>query len=212
MAMSARQQTPVVPLEAGAGPDNPPCPACGEPLFGWIDLRAGLAGPVSRCESCGLGVVGKPGNAEDALRGLDPLTEGGETIRIVNRGGFAAWIGGAGWPGLEPQARYLYTAEAVRRLAAHRDQVVSSARWAPGMGIATMWQTVLNGFTFGRNVALAALGRAEAAPAGKRWQRRMDAGISVVVAVPAMLFALPMELIAAACRRGAALRLRTELI
>ncbi len=83
MAMSARQQTPVVPLEAGAGPDNPPCPACGEPLFGWIDLRAGLAGPVSRCESCGLGVVGEPGSAEDALRGLDPLTEDGETLRIV---------------------------------------------------------------------------------------------------------------------------------
>jgi hypothetical protein len=211
MAMSARQQTPVVPLEAGAGPDNPPCPACGEPLFGWIDPRAGLAGAVSRCESCGLGVVAEPGSAEDALRGLDPLTED-ETIRIVNRGGFAAWIGGAGWPGLEPQARYLYTAEAVRRLAARRDQVVSSARWAPGAGIATMWQTVLNGFTFGRNVALAALGRAQATPAGKRWQRRMDAGISIVVAVPALLFAVPMELIAAACRRGAALKLRTELL
>ena len=49
---------PVVPLEAGASPENPPCPACGEPLFGWIDQRPGLAGPVSRCESCGLGVVG----------------------------------------------------------------------------------------------------------------------------------------------------------
>jgi hypothetical protein len=211
MAMSARQQTPVVPLEAGAGPDNPPCPACGEPLFGWIDPRAGLAGPVSRCESCGLGVVAEPGSAEDALRGLDPLTEG-ETIRIVNRGGFASWVGGAGWPGLEPGARYLYTAEAVRRLAAHRDQVVSSARWAPGAGIATMWQTVLNGFTFGRNVALGGLGRARATPAEKPWQRRMDAGISVVVAVPAMLFALPIELIAAACRRGAALKLRIELL
>src|SRR4051794_26254049 len=209
--MGARQQTPVVPLEAGAGPDNPPCPACGEPLFGWIDPRAGLAGPVRRCESCGLGVIAEPGTAEDALRGLAPLTERG-SIRIANRGGFAAWIGGAGWPGLEPGVRYLYTVEAVRRLAAHRDQVVSSSRWAPGAGIATMWQTVLNGFTFGRNVALGALGRAEAAPAGKRWQRRMDAGISVVVAVPALLFALPMELIAAACRRGAALKLRTELL
>jgi hypothetical protein len=211
MAMSARQQTPVVPLEAGAGPDNPPCPACGEPLFGWIDPRAGLAGAVSRCESCGLGVVADPGSPEDALRELDSLTEG-NTIQIVNRGGFAAWIGGAGWPGLEPRSHYLYTAEAVRRLAAYRDQVVSSARWAPGAGIATMWQTVLNGFTFGRNVALAALGRAQAVPAGKRWQRRMDAGISIVVAVPAMLFALPMELIAAACRRGAALKLRIELV
>jgi hypothetical protein len=209
MAMSARQQTPAVPLEAGAGPDNPPCPACGEPLFGWIDQRAGLVGPISRCESCGLGVAAAPGNAADALGGLDSLTEDG-TLRIANRGGFAAWIGGAGWPGLEPGARYLYTAEAVRRLVAHRDQIVTSARWAPGAGVATMWQTVLNGFTFGRNVALAALGRARGVPAEKRWQRRMDAGISVVVAVPAMLFALPMELIAAACRRGAALRLRVE--
>ena len=49
----------VVPLEAGAGPDNPPCPACGEPLFGWIAQKRGLAGPVRRCESCGLGVVGE---------------------------------------------------------------------------------------------------------------------------------------------------------
>jgi len=211
MAMSARQQAPVVPLEAGAGPDNPPCPACGEPLFGWIDLRAGLAGPVRRCESCGLGVVAKPGSSAEALLGLSSPGEG-EAIRIVNRAGFAAWIGGAGWPGLEPGARYLYTAEAVRRLVAQRDQIVTSARWAPGAGVATMWQTVLNGFTFGRNVALAAFGRARAAPAEKRWQRRMDAGISVVVAAPAMLFALPIELIAAACGRGSALKLRVELL
>src|SRR5512146_2075417 len=59
------QRTPVVPLEAGAGPDNPPCPACGEPLFGWIDVRPGLGGPVRRCESCGLGAVGEPGSAAD---------------------------------------------------------------------------------------------------------------------------------------------------
>src|SRR5829696_8168246 len=162
MAMSARQQTPVVPLEAGAGPQNPPCPACGEPLFGWIDLRAGLAGPVRRCESCGLGVIAKPGSPADALRGLDSL-KAGKATRIVNRDGFAAWIGGAGWPGLEPGAHHLYTEESVRRLVAHRDQVVASARWAPGAGIATMWQTVLNGFTFGRNVASAALGRGRAA-------------------------------------------------
>jgi hypothetical protein len=202
---------PVVPLEAGAGPANPPCPACGEPLFGWIDARAGLDGPVSRCESCGLGVVDRPGDSEDALRELDRLRDG-ETIRIADRAGFAAWIGGAGWPGLEPGARYLYTAESVRRLVANRDQVVTSARWAPGAGIATMWQTVLNGFTFGRNIALAAFGRARPAPAEKRWQRRMDAGISVAVAIPAMLFALPIELLAAACRRGAALKLRAELL
>jgi hypothetical protein len=209
--VSTPQRAPVVPLEAGAGPENPPCPACGEPLFGWIDQRAGLAGPVSRCESCGLGVVGDAGSAEDAVGGLDPGTRRA-TIRIENRAGFAAWIGGAGWAGLEPGSHYLYTAEAVRRLIARRDQVAASSRWAPGAGIRAMWQTVLNGFTFGRNVAIAALGIGTGAPAEKRWQRRMDVGISIVVAVPAMLFAVPLELIAAACHRGGALDIRVELL
>lgn len=203
--------TPVVPLEAGAGPDNPPCPACGEPLFGWIDQRPGLAGPVSRCESCGLGVVGTPGGAEEALRELDRIGGGGE-MTIASRAGFSAWIGGAGWAGLDRDSRYLFTPEAVRRLVANRDQVVKSARWSLGRAIATMWQTILNGFTFGRNVALGALGHGGAVAAERRWQRRLDSLISVVVAVPAMLAAIPLELIAAALRRGGAVTLKFELL
>jgi hypothetical protein len=208
---SGRPQVPVVPLEAGAGPENPPCPACGEPLFGWIDARPGLAGAVSRCESCGLGVAGEPGGTGEALVALDRLRRG-EAVRIANRAGFSAWIGGAGWAGLEPGERYLFTVESVRRLVANRDQVVAAARWAPGAGLATMWQTVLNGFTFGRNVALAALGRGEAVPADRPWQRRLDVLINVVVAVPALLVALPLELVAAALRRGGAVSLRFELL
>jgi hypothetical protein len=200
-----------VPLEAGAGPDNPPCPACGEPLFGWIDLRPGLAGPVSRCESCGLGVVGGAGGIEEALAALGRAGEANR-LRIANRAGFSAWIGGAGWAGLEPGSRYLFTVESVRRLVANRDQVVTRARWAPGAGIATMWQTVLNGFTFGRNVALGALGRATAVPAEKPWQRRLDGLISVIVAIPALLVAVPLELTAAATRRGSTISLRFELL
>ncbi|HEY7456695.1 MAG TPA: hypothetical protein VH703_05420 [Solirubrobacterales bacterium] len=202
---------PVVPLEAGAGPDNPPCPACGEPLFGWIDERPGLAGPVRRCESCGLGVVGESAGAEEALRELDRLGAG-EGVKIANRGGLSAWIGGAGWAGLEAGARYLFTVESVRRLVARRDQVVRSARWSPGAGIAAMWQTILNGFTFGRNIALGAMGRARAAPAERPWQRRLDALISVVVAIPAFIVAVPLELIAAAARRGSAIKLKFELL
>lgn len=210
--MGVRQeQTPVVPLEAGIGPENPPCPACGEPLFGWIDDRPGLAGPVSRCESCGLGVVGVVGEAEEALSELD-RRGGSERLTIDNRDGFSAWIGGAGWVGLERGARYLFTTEAIRRLVAHRDQVVERARWAPGAGIAAMWQTVLNGFTFGRNVALGAFGRSAAVPAEQRWQRRLDGFVSVVVALPALLFALPMELVAAALGRGSVLSLKTRLL
>jgi hypothetical protein len=209
--VSARQHTQVVPLGAGAGPENPPCPACGEPLFGWIGTRPGLAGPVSRCESCGLGVIGPPGSVDGILRDLDGLG-GNEAVLIPNRGGFSAWLGGAGWCGLQPDTRYLYTAEAVRRLVAGRDQVVRSARWAPGAGVAAMWQTVLNSVTFGRNVALGAMGRASAVAAERAWQRRLDALISVLAAIPALVVAVPLELLAALLRRGGALRLRLELL
>jgi len=204
--MEGTQRTPVVPLEAGAGPENPPCPACGEPLFGWIDERAGLAGPARRCESCGLGVVGTPGDAGEALRELDRAGTG-QAVRIADRAGFAAWIGGAGWAGLERGSRYLFTVEAVRRLVAHRDQVVSSARWSPANGIATMWQTLINSATFGRNMVVGRSVEAE-----KRWQRRIDWLTVAVLAIPALAIALPLELLAAAFRRGSALALRLELL
>lgn len=201
----------MVPLEAGSGPDNPPCPACGEPLFGWVDARPGWAGPVRRCESCGLGVAGEPGGAGEALLALDRLGAGG-AARIPNRAGFSAWMGSAGWAGLEPGAHYFFTVESVRRLIANRDQVVATARWSPSTGVATMWQTILNGFTFGHNVAFGALGRGAAVPGERPWQRRLDALISVVVAIPALLVAVPLELTAAALRRGGAVSLRFELL
>jgi hypothetical protein len=156
-------------------------------------------------------VVGGGGDLEEALAALDRLGSVGQ-VRIADRAGFAAWIGGAGWAGLEPDSRYLFTTEAVGRLVANRDQVITSARWSPGLGIATMWQTVLNGFTFGRNISLGALGHGIAAPAERPWQRRLDAMISVVVAVPALLATMPLELIAAALRRGAATKIRFELL
>jgi hypothetical protein len=164
---------------------------------------------VGRCESCGLGVAGDPGSPAEALAALDRLSKDGVT-RIANRASFSAWIGGAGWSGLEPGSHYLFTAEAVRRLVANRDRVLTRARWSAGAGIAAMWQTVLNGFTFGRNVALGALGRGRAVPAERPWQRRLDALISIIVAIPAMLAAVPLELIAAALRRGSVLSISTK--
>ena len=200
----------VVPLEAGAGPENPPCPACGEPLFGWIGQKRGMAGPVRRCESCGLGVVGEPGDAEEALRALDGARDG-DTMRIENRAGYACSLGGAGWSGLRPQARYLFTTEAVRRLVARRDQVVKSRRWQPGASLAATWQTLLNSVTFGRNVALGALRGAPAVPAPEAWQRRIDALAGVVLAIPALLVAVPVELAAGIFRRGSVISVRVEL-
>jgi hypothetical protein len=207
--MNNAQRTPVVPLEAGAGPENPPCPACGEPLFGWLSPQPGLRGPVSRCESCGLGVVGGSGGPEDALHELDLL---GSPTRIPNRASFASSLGSAGWAGLEPGVRYLFTVESVRRLVAYRDQVVKSRRWAPLAGLAATWQTFLNSVTFGHNVALAALGHGDAAKAPQRWQRRIDALASVVLAIPALAVAIPVELAGGLLGRGAAISLRFELL
>jgi hypothetical protein len=210
-AMSELQRTPVVPLEAGAGPANPPCPAGGAPLWGGPPPRPGLDGPASRCESCGLAVIGAAGEPDAALRALDELRRDGG-FALDNRASFSAWIGAAGWAGLQPGARYAFTVEAARRLLARRDQVVASVRWRPARGLALMWQTVLNGFTFGHNVALGALGRAGATPATSAWQRWLDGGISVLAAIPALLAALPLELGAAAFRRGGAVALSAELL
>jgi len=209
--MTRTQRIPVVPLEAGAGPENPPCPACGEPLFGWLAAEPEMRGPVRRCESCGLGVVGGEADPEEALRELDRLARDGG-VRIANRASLAAAIGEAGWAGLESGSRYLFTDEAVRRLVARRDQVVRSRRWAPLSSFAMTWQTLLNSVTLGHDVALGALGRAQASPAGKPWLRRLDGLVSVVLAIPAAAIALPLELLGAAFRRGAVLSLRLELL
>jgi hypothetical protein len=209
--MNRTEATRVVPLEAGAGPENPPCPACGEPLFGWIGSKAGLAGAVRRCESCGLGAIGESGDPEAALRELDLLREG-EAVRIENRAGFACSLGGAGWVGLRPGARYLFTVEAVRRLVARRDQVVKSRRWRPFASLAGTWQTLLNSVTFGHNVALGALRDVPAVPATHPWQRRIDALASTVLAIPALLVAIPVELLGGLSGRGGVISLRLELL
>jgi hypothetical protein len=156
-------------------------------------------------------VIGEDHGVEDALAALD-LLAGDDAVRIINRGGLAAWIGGTGWAGIAPGSRYLFTPEAVRRLVANRDQVVTRSRWAPGAGVATMWQTVLNGVTFGRNVALAALGKGAAAPAERPWQRRLDTVVSLIAALPAIVISLPLELIAGLVRRGSAVTLQLELL
>lgn len=209
--MAESPHTPVVPLEAGAGPENPPCPACGEPLFGWLAAQPSLAGPVSRCESCGLGVIGVSGGPEEALRELGTLGDGSGP-RIANRDSYACALGSAGWAGLVPGARYLFTVESVRRLVARRDQVVRQARWRPGLSLAATWQTLLNSVTFGHNVAIGAAGRVRATPAPKRWQRRIDYLASVVLAIPALVIAIPIEIVGGLFRRGAVIQLCFELL
>ncbi len=201
-----------MPLEAGIGPGNPPCPACGEPLFGWATAPGG--GNVRRCEACGLGVVGEPGDATEALAALERLRiAGGDDprYRIANRASLQASLGGSGWAPIASRSRYLFTPEAVRRLASNRDQELRRVRWRPGASVASMWGTFLNSFTWGRNVALGALGHAEASPAQRPWQRAMDTVISVVATPIVLLAASLMETGAAAAGRGGVLELTLRL-
>jgi hypothetical protein len=164
-----------------------------------------MAEAVRRCESCGLGVVGGSADPEEALHRLDAQARG-ESPWIANRAGFAASLGGAGWAGLQPGGRYLFTVEAVRRLVARRDQVVKARRWRPLASLAITWQTLLNSVTFGHNV------KTPAVPAARPWQRRIDALAGIVLALPALLIAVPIELAGAPFGRGAVISLRLDLL
>ena len=86
---------PAVPLEAGLGPENPPCPACGEPLFGWLTAPA-RSEIVRRCERCGLGVAGEASAAE-AREALEADLAGG---RVAHRQSLPAWLGRGAWAAL----------------------------------------------------------------------------------------------------------------
>jgi hypothetical protein len=202
---------PAVPLEAGIGPENPPCPVCGEPLFGWASAPDGE--PVRRCEACGLGVVGEPGDGAGALRELERLRVGGgePRYRIANRDGLAASLGGSGWAPIGADSSYLFSAEAVRRLASARGQAMSRRRWIAGASIAAMWGTLLNSFTWGRNIAVGAVGGAGAEPAPRAWQRAMDRVISVLATPLVLVAAALLEVGAAAAGRGGVLELTLSL-
>jgi hypothetical protein len=160
---------------------------------------------VRRCESCGLGVLGDPGGAGEALSELEGLRlpgDGDPRYRLPNRSSIQASLGGRAWALLDRGARYLFTPEAVRRLVALRNQEVVRVRWRVGASLLGMWGTLLNIFTLGRNVALASLGRSDEAAAERGWQRALDGFISVALAIPVMLAAILLESGAALAGRG----------
>lgn len=165
-----------------------------------------------RCEACGLGALSRTGVTGDALADLDRAKADDGSYTYENRASFQATLTGGAWSGLGTDRAYRFTPEALRRLVSNRDQVVASSGWVAGRSIITMWQSGINMFTFGQNVALAKLGKAVQVPAKKSWQRKLDAFISIVLAIPAMVIAVPMELLAALFKRGGAYRVRLEVL
>jgi hypothetical protein len=224
---------PHVPLEAGAGPENPPCPACGEPLFPWVGMPVS-SGIAHRCEACGLGVLSHgekfnfprrdeedegaasaildPGSTEDALGELDAGREEDGAYLFDNRASLACWLTGGAWTGLATDRRYRFTPRAVTDLVASRDQIVTKTRWRPLRGIAVMWQSGLNMFTFGQNVVMGAFGKTDQITADQPWKRGLDWFISIALAIPAIIVAVPLELIAILFRRGAAARSTVQIL
>ena len=198
--MSVRtDKPPVVPLESAAGPENPPCPACSNPLFPWVAEPWREAEAVLRCEVCGLGVARAGGSPEEATAAAEAAAADG----APNRASLAAWLGSGAWAGLEPSRRYLLTPASIERL---RPQAPEPPR--PAMSVALMWQTLQNSFTFGRNLALGRSERVEPTPSSKKWQRRLDWAIVVLTALPLLLVAVLLEVPAALAGRGGALRPR----
>jgi len=229
---------PHVPLEAGAGPENPPCPACGEPLFPWVGMPVGT-GIAHRCEACGLGVlshgekfffpkrVGErqpgetklkiefsfdPGSTGDVLKELElDRTEDG-SYEFENRDSLCAALTGGAWSGLGTDRRYRLTPKALTDAIATRDQVVTGTRFRPLKGIAAMWQSGINMFTFGQNIALGSFGKATKVAADHGWKTALDWFISIVLAIPALVIAAPLELIAIAFRKGCAARSGVQVL
>lgn len=206
-----RSDLPTVPLEAGAGLDHPPCPACGEPLFVWVELpvESGLA---HRCEACGLGVLSKTGTTAEAIADLERGAGADREIVYENKASLQSIFTGGAWSGIGTDRAYRFTPESIRRLVSSRDQVLDYSEWMPGAGILSMWQSGINMFTFGHNLALERFGRAHATPAHKAWRRKLDMFITVVLAIPSMLFAVPIELLGGLFRRGGVYRIRLKVL
>lgn len=227
---------PHVPLEAGAGPDNPPCPACGEPLFPWVGMPVGT-GVAHRCEACGLAVLSHgekfhfprrpgeqagdegdqaylfdPGSDTDSLAELQLDLDEDGSYAFDNRASLAGWLTGGAWVGLGTDRRYCFTPDAVSRLVATRDQIVTGTSWRPLRGIMNMWQSGLNMFTFGQNVVTGSLGKTHPVPADHAWKRGLDWFISAVLALPAIIVAVPAELVGILFRRGSAARARVQVL
>lgn len=145
-----------------------------------------------------MAVVGRQATRQEAVAALERAR--GQDAALPNRASAQAWLGGSGWAGLNRDSRFLFTADAAERLGATTER--------PEPEYAAMWQTVVNSFTFGHNIALGSTGRGPATPAPALWQRAIDWLIVVVTLVPLIVIALVVESVAWAAGGGGGLRLK----
>jgi hypothetical protein len=207
----SRERPPAVSLEAGAPAGTPRCPACGEPLFVWLETLGW--GPredqiLDRCENCGLAVardaVPTPERAIEELLLDSSESEDGITVRAANAASLQAWLGAENWAALRPgDSDVKPTPRAAGLLLGRRGLLVTRVRYSAAAGMASMWQTLLNLLTFHRDFAVEALG-GRLRPAGSRGRTAfaVDALITVLAAIPTAVLAAILEGGAVIARRG----------
>jgi hypothetical protein len=219
-----------VSLEQAAGPGVTPCPACGQPLFVWVEIFPKRVAPggapshngrredqvIDRCENCGLAVARDSVPSTDAA--IDALLSGAEqrgeriAIRAENAASLQAWLGAENWAALRPGGHGLKpTPRAAKLLLARRGLEVRRVRFPIGQGIASMWQTLLNLLTFHRDFASEAAARRLRPGTGRgRAAFWVDAVVTLLAAIPTAMIAVLLEGGAVIARRGGLLEVEAE--
>ena len=219
-----------VSLDEAAGPATPRCPACGEPLFVWIETSTQRVAPggapshlgaredqvIDRCENCGLvlvrGAIPTPEHAVERL--LSDAEQRGEHIvfRAANAASLQAWLGAENWAALRPGGHGIEpTPRAASLLLARRGLEIRRVRHLAVPGMASMWQTLLNLLTFHRDFASeAASGRLRPGTGRGRAAFWTDAVVTVLAAIPTAIIAVFLESGAVLARRGGVIEVEAE--
>jgi hypothetical protein len=193
------------------------CPACGQPLYGWLQLDT-PAGPslLKRCESCRLGVaagLAQGDVANELLADARRLPDGALELRVANRDSWQARLGGLNWAALETGRGFYPTPRALELLAEKAGMSldrVDSPGW--GAGQVWMWQTIVNAFTFEHNFGLRWRARLTRPSGGSaaRLKYALDTIVTLLATPLVLVVALPLELIAALSDKGGLLVARAS--
>jgi ribosomal protein L37AE/L43A len=208
-----------VSLEQAASPATPRCPACGEPLFVWIETYGyGTREDqvIDRCENCGLvvrrGAIPTPEDAAQTLLSDSKRRDDRVAFHAANAASLQAWLGAENWAALRPGGHGIEpTPRAASLLLARRGLETSRIRHLAGPGMASMWQTLLNLLTFHRDFASeAASGRLRPGTGRGRGAFWTDAVVTVLAAIPTALIAVLLEGGAVVARRGGVIEVEAE--
>ncbi len=216
MPIRVGPERPTVDISDTATPGGR-CPACGQPLFPWIEGPDRGPGSdfdhvLDRCENCHLAL-----EREDGGEGLAGLIEdaaarvraGGETtLDLPNGASLQAGIGAENWSALRlPAEPYVLNPKALALLLEH-EGLEGHVSYPERPGMAAMMLTLLNLITFNHNFAAevlhGGLRPSQARPGPAAWF--VDAAITLLTAIPVAAISVVLEGAASLAGRGGVLR------